>query len=106
MEGQSAAICNQALAGQVGEERFQLEALEKTGADDWNRTSDLRFTKFRKSTSDNLYPQEATKPDAPDMGLDGAEWSCPWQQRGSRKGWHTTYDPLKKISSLTRLRVN
>jgi len=32
MEGQSAAICNQALAGQVGEERFQLEALENTGA--------------------------------------------------------------------------
>ena len=28
-------------------------------------------------TSDNLNPQETTKDDAPDMGLDGAGLSCP-----------------------------
>ena len=28
-------------------------------------------------TSDNLNPQETAKQDAPDMGLDGAELSCP-----------------------------
>jgi hypothetical protein len=28
-------------------------------------------------TSDNLSPQETTKEDAPDMGLDGAKLSCP-----------------------------
>ena len=28
-------------------------------------------------TSDNLKPQETTKEDAPDMGPDGAELSCP-----------------------------
>ena len=28
-------------------------------------------------TSDNLSPQETTRPDAPDMGLDRAELSCP-----------------------------
>jgi len=30
---------------QMEEERFQSEAIENTGAGDWNRTSDLRFTK-------------------------------------------------------------
>ena len=28
-------------------------------------------------TSDNLTPQETTNQDAPDMGADGAELSCP-----------------------------
>ena len=28
-------------------------------------------------TSDNLTPQETTKPDAADIALDGAELSCP-----------------------------
>ncbi len=28
-------------------------------------------------TSDNLNPQETTKQDPPDMGLDGASLSCP-----------------------------
>jgi len=28
-------------------------------------------------TSDNLNPQEATNQDAPDMGVDGADLSCP-----------------------------
>jgi len=28
-------------------------------------------------TSDNLKPQETTKSDAPDTGLDGAKLSCP-----------------------------
>ena len=44
-EGQSATIRNQAADGQMGEERFPVEVLDKTGAGDWNRTSDLRFTK-------------------------------------------------------------
>jgi len=35
-------------------------------------------------TSDNLNSQEATKPDAPDMGLGGAELSCPGSSVGSR----------------------
>ena len=43
-EGQSATIRNQADLAQVGEERFPVEVLEKPGAGDWNRTSDLRFT--------------------------------------------------------------
>ncbi len=44
-EGQSATIRNQGREDQIGEERFPMEELESTGAGDWNRTSDLRFTK-------------------------------------------------------------
>jgi len=43
-EGQSATIRNQGPEDQIEEERFPMELLESTGAGDWNRTSDLRFT--------------------------------------------------------------
>ena len=49
----------------------------QSGAGDWNRTSDLRFEIPRIQPQYNLIPQETTKQDAPDMGLDGAELSCP-----------------------------
>ena len=44
-KGQSATIRNQTLKGQFGEERFPVQVPDLTGAGDWNRTSDLRFTK-------------------------------------------------------------
>ena len=33
--------------------------------------------KFQESTSDHLTPQETTKEDAPEVGTDGPELSCP-----------------------------
>ena len=44
-EGKSATSRNQTEEGQVEEERLPVEVIENTGAGDWDRTSDLRFTK-------------------------------------------------------------
>jgi integrase len=44
-EGESGPIRNQDERAQVEEKRFQSEVIDNTGAGDWNRTSDLRFTK-------------------------------------------------------------
>jgi len=43
-EVESATIRNRGEAAQGGEERFQSETIEKTGAGDLDRTGDLRFT--------------------------------------------------------------
>src|SRR6187551_2776819 len=55
----------------------RLQVPLQPGAGHWNRTSDLRFTKFRESNLRQPKPQETTKSDAPDTGLDGAKLSCP-----------------------------
>ncbi len=44
-KAESATIRNQTQEGQMAEERFSAEVIENAGAGDWNRTSDLRFTK-------------------------------------------------------------
>ena len=42
----------------------QAPSASQPGACDWNRTSDLRFTKSENPTSDNPTPQETTKEEA------------------------------------------
>ena len=44
-EVESATIRNQESACQGEEQQFQSEVLESNGAGEWNRTTDLRFTK-------------------------------------------------------------
>jgi hypothetical protein len=39
--------------------------------------ADLRFTKFSKSYSDNLTPQETTEANSGTVGAEGAGLSCP-----------------------------
>ena len=41
------------------------------------KRTDLRFVNSENPTSDNLTPQATTKPEAPDMGIDGAELAYP-----------------------------
>jgi hypothetical protein len=47
------------------------------GAGDWNRPATFRLRISTSPTSDTLRPQETTKLDAPDIGLEGADLSCP-----------------------------
>jgi hypothetical protein len=50
---------------------------EDRGADDLVERATCGLRISPTPTSDNLNPQETTNPDAPDMGLDGADLSCP-----------------------------
>jgi hypothetical protein len=43
-EAESATIRNQESVPEGEEERIQSEGVEKAGAGEWNRTTDLRFT--------------------------------------------------------------
>jgi hypothetical protein len=58
---------------------------------------DLGLRISKSPTSDKLSPQESTKPDAPDMGLDGAVLYCP----GSSVVADARPDHLTVASSLS-----
>jgi len=43
----------------------------------WIEQANCGLRNSKNPTSDNLNQQETTKPDAPEVGADGAELSCP-----------------------------